>query len=104
MGWPRHFIGWQKEPELFRERAIDYRPASADPGMTACKGSENARHRFELPEPVSLTAPEPDECAKGFKAVCHCPPVSRWNSCCGALSLAPFEKHGFDEDEISVLR
>jgi formate hydrogenlyase transcriptional activator len=53
---------------------------------------------------VRVAAPELKGCAEGFKVVCHLPLVSSWNTCCGILSVARFEEHGFDDDEIGFLR
>jgi transcriptional regulator with GAF, ATPase, and Fis domain len=96
-----------EEPEFLRERAIDYEGASANVQNDCLSGTRGMMLRLirtNSPEPVRVAAPELKGCAEGFKAVCHFPLVSSWNTCCGILSVARFEEHGFDGDEIGFLR
>jgi formate hydrogenlyase transcriptional activator len=101
------FLRDPEEPEFFRERAIDYEGASANVQNDCLSGTRGMMLRLirtNSHEPVRVAAPELKGCAEGFKAVCHLPLVSSWNTCYGILSVARFEEHGFDDDEIGFLR
>jgi transcriptional regulator with GAF, ATPase, and Fis domain len=95
------------EPEFFRERAVDYEGASANVQNECLSGARGMMLRLirtHSHEPARVAAPELKGCAEGFKAVCHFPLVSSWNTSCGILSVARFEEHSFDNDEIGFLR
>jgi formate hydrogenlyase transcriptional activator len=96
-----------EEPEFFRERAIDYEGASANVQNDCLSGTRGMMLRLirtNSHEPVRVAAPVLKGCAEGFKAVCHFPLVSSRNTGCGILSIARFEEHGFDDEEIGFLR